>query len=226
MRILFGEELKDYIENDSIILDNEYCHITAKELVRDLKDPSTSTQLPFLLVGDRGNGKTTLLESCIKLINDYHHTAYITLEKSTLVNTYSNNYKSYHDQLLMELRLLKKSGIVNVFIDEITILKDFYYYGSNYLSDYLANHFKQGLKIITGTNSLILAETINSDDNYRVRYIIKRIPRFYTYTDYLKINPTLPLAQYLQNGALLRQINPTNPLSYLPFFVAQKKIFY
>ena len=133
MRILTGEELRHYIENDSLIVENEYCHKKALELALRLKKEIRIVQQPILLSGDRGNGKTTFMESCIKLLDDYNHIGYITLKEFDLLYKFDGDYDKYSEELDNQLKLLKQKGVKHIFIDEITILKNKYYYSDPYL---------------------------------------------------------------------------------------------
>lgn len=223
MRILTGEELKKFIEKGSINRDNKYCHILAKEFIRNL-NRNEQIKIPYLLSGNSGCGKTNLLESCIKLIDNYEQTVYITFEYHTLIDKYQNNYELYFNELMEQLSILKDTGIKNIFIDDITILKDYYYFGNNQLPDFLAYHFAEGLKIITGKNSLLLAETINSDDSSRVRYFTRYLPKLYTYSDYLKANECKHLDNYLRYGGLVECIDARNNIPNLTYFVYQKNL--
>lgn len=99
MRILTGEDLGDYIENDSLIVENKYCHKKVLELITNWKNGTKSYQQPILLSGDRGNGKTTFMESCIKMLNDYNHIGYITLSETDLIYKFEGNYGKYSEEL-------------------------------------------------------------------------------------------------------------------------------
>lgn len=224
MRILTGDELRYYIENDSLIIENKYCHKKALELVLRLKEEIRIIQQPILLSGDRGNGKTTFMESCIKLLDDYNHIGYITLKEFDLLYKFDGDYDKYSEELGNQLKLLKQKGVKHIFIDEITILKNKYYYSDPLFADMLTTDFKDGLKMITGTNSLILRETILNNMNTQVRYNVLSLPRVYTYSDYKKVNKTLGYDDYLYSGGLLRNIDANDNTTYLPFLSSQHNL--
>ncbi len=134
--ILLGDELSSFISNASQYK-KRYCF---SQLTAYLYGKNNDKV--FILYGLRRTGKTTLIKQAILEMNDGHFakTAFIQIQASdSLANL---NY---------DLKHLQANGYKFVFIDEITLLKDFID-GAALLSDIFASC---GMKIVlSGTDSL------------------------------------------------------------------------
>ena len=115
-----------------------------RECIKKLREYifSNEDDKVFILYGLRRTGKTTLIRQMISelSIEDFEKTAFIQIQSKDTFSDINN-----------DLRLLGKNGFKYIFIDEVTLLKDFVD-GSAIFADIYAS---SGMKIVlSGTNSL------------------------------------------------------------------------
>ena len=115
-----------------------------RECIKKLREYifSNEDDKVFILYGLRRTGKTTLIRQMISelSIEDFEKTAFIQIQSKDTFSDINN-----------DLRLLGKNGFKYIFIDEVTLLKDFVD-GSAIFADIYAS---SGMKIVlSGTDSL------------------------------------------------------------------------
>ena len=115
-----------------------------RECIKKLREYifSNEDDKVFILYGLRRTGKTTLIRQMISelSIEDFEKTAFIQIQSKDTFSDINN-----------DLRLLGKNGFKYIFIDEVTLLKDFVE-GSAIFADIYAS---SGMKIVlSGTDSL------------------------------------------------------------------------
>ena len=115
-----------------------------RECIKKLREYifSNENDKVFILYGLRRTGKTTLIRQMILelSIEDFEKTAFIQIQSKDTFSDINN-----------DLRLLGKNGFKYIFIDEVTLLKDFVD-GSAIFADIYAS---SGMKIVlSGTDSL------------------------------------------------------------------------
>ena len=115
-----------------------------RECIKKLREYifSNENDKVFILYGLRRTGKTTLIRQMILelSIEDFEKTAFIQIQSKDTFSDINN-----------DLRLLGKNGFKYIFIDEVTLLKDFVE-GSAIFADIYAS---SGMKIVlSGTDSL------------------------------------------------------------------------
>lgn len=134
--VIFNEDLKDFASSASKYRKRE-CYKKLHEYIH-----SQNNERVLILYGLRRTGKSTLIRQAILEMNEdeLYKTAYIQL-------TVKDNLA----ELNKDLRLLKKLGFKNVFLDEVTLMPDFIE-GAALFSDIFV---MMGMKVIlSGTDSL------------------------------------------------------------------------
>lgn len=136
LRVMFGNDLKDFSAQTNVFQKRNCYEQIQKYLYSETLDKVC------LVYGLRRTGKTTMLRQCLQDMNDtdFNRSVYI---KATVNDTMASMNK--------DLKQLRELGIKFVFIDEVTLIRDFID-SAAILSDIYS---AMGMKIVlSGTDSL------------------------------------------------------------------------